>query len=39
MNQLFLTEFMANVVLAIVVFTCLDGSSFLVSLASVPFVM
>lgn len=39
MNYLFLTEFMANIVLSIIVFTCLDGSSFLVSLASVPFVI
>lgn len=33
------TEFMANLVLAIVVFTCLDGSTFTVSMATVPFVM
>jgi hypothetical protein len=30
---------MANVVLSIVVFTCLDGSTFTVSMATVPFVM
>ncbi|ORY89714.1 aquaporin-like protein [Leucosporidium creatinivorum] len=38
-SYLFLTEFMANLVLAIVVFTCLDGSTFTVSMATVPFVI
>lgn len=33
-NWLFVTEFTANVVLAIIVFAALDGSNFVVSMAS-----